>query len=524
MRMQNIENGENQNVEDTKPKESDESTFEDAITATGFGKYNYVLLFIISVPCIAQLVNTVELSYVLPVAACDLDLSLEDKGVLNAVMFAGMIVSGPFWGYFCDALGRKQIIVYGYFITGVFAITAALCTNKTVLIAAKLLSGVFINGPFTATASHLAEFHSSKYRGKVNMARGIFISVGNLLLPVLAWAILPRKWNFSVFGIFDIHSWNIFLLVCASTTVLSGFFYIFLPESPKFLMTSGRNEEALAVLQKMYKLNTGNSKNTFPIKRLVEETKDDNTRNNKVGEVGAALKKGCLEMGNILHRPHIFYLALACFNAFSLIMSSNTLKLWLPGIFQAISDYQHNHNDTSNDICIMLEELNPQSHNDSSLENCSVNMDNLSVYINTFIVAATRIGAFAVSEMFVNLLGVKTLTIVTCFLSSGLLTSIYFARSSEAVTVLSAIGTATGSVAENLLVTLTLELFPTSLRTIALSIHLTSGRAGTLVGNIIFPYLLHLGCLPPFVFIGVFGAACGVFSFFYSSVENKPLQ
>lgn len=53
-----------------------------------------------------------------------------------------MIVSGPFWGYFCDALGRKQIIVYGYFITGVFAITAALCTNKTVLIAAKLLSGV----------------------------------------------------------------------------------------------------------------------------------------------------------------------------------------------------------------------------------------------------------------------------------------------------------------------------------------------------------------------------------------------
>lgn len=67
----------------------DESTFEDAITATGFGKYNYVLLFIISVPCIAQLVNTVELSYVLPVAACDLDLSLEDKGVLNAVMFAG---------------------------------------------------------------------------------------------------------------------------------------------------------------------------------------------------------------------------------------------------------------------------------------------------------------------------------------------------------------------------------------------------------------------------------------------------
>lgn len=40
---------------------------------------------------------------------------------------------------------------------------------------------------------------------------------------------------------------------------------MFLPESPKFLMTVGRNKEALEVFQKVYTLNTGKSKEDFPV-------------------------------------------------------------------------------------------------------------------------------------------------------------------------------------------------------------------------------------------------------------------
>lgn len=37
------------------------------------------------------------------------------------------------------------------------------------------------------------------------------------------------------------------------------------PESPKFLMTMGRNEEALKVFRKVYAMNTGNDPDTFPV-------------------------------------------------------------------------------------------------------------------------------------------------------------------------------------------------------------------------------------------------------------------
>ncbi|XP_028143249.1 putative transporter svop-1 [Diabrotica virgifera virgifera] len=497
---------------------TDATTFEDAIAATKFGKYNIMLIVVIALPCVTQLLNTVELSYILPVAQCDLGLTLEDKGLINAIMFAGMISTGVYWGYLCDALGRKRIIVYGFLLSGFFAAVAALSTSKYVLLAAKFMSGAIINGPFSATTSHITEFHSSEYRGRVNMARGMFLSFGSLLLPILSWAILPRKMDIFLFGIVELHSWNIFLLVCALSTIFCGVVYIFIPESPKYLMSTGRNEQAMKVLQKIYSLNTGNAMEDFPVKKLVEEVENSAEKVNVV----VALKKCFREMKYLLHKPYVNHLLLACFNVFSLLISVNTVKLWLPGIFQAISDYQNAHNGTSTNLCTMLEQMVPKETPTS--ENCTVDMNNLSVYINTFIVSLARIVAFAFSTVFIRMLGIKRLNIILCFATAALQFCIYFARDSATVTILSATGTAIGSVAENLLISLTLELFPTTLRTIALSIHLTSGRTGTLVGNIVFPYLLSSGCLPPFFWIGIFCVACGLFSFLYPSVEDKPLK
>lgn len=466
-------------------------TFEEAITATGFGKYNYILLLVILLPCTVTMTETVGMNYIVPVAECDLNLSLEDKGVLNGAIFIGMITSGLFWGYLCDALGRKKIIIYGYLFTGLFSLIAALSSSKEVLIVSKFMSGLILNGPFSASTSHLTEFHSSKYRGTVHMIRGTFFGIINLCLPVLAWGVLPRQINISVFGLFVLRSWNVFMLVCASFPIISGILYMFLPESPKFLMSMGKNREALAVMQNVYAINSGKPKENFPVKTLVKEAKM-NLSTSRI-ELATALRSGWYEMKTILNRPHITNMMLACFNAFSIVMSLNTYKFWLPSIFQAISDYQNTHNGTSNSMCIMLEEL--KEADVTSTQSCSVDLNNFSVYRNTFIVASARVFVFLCAGTLVRTVGLKKLNIILIFICSMSLFSVYFARSSQVVTALTAVGTAIGSVPENLLITITLELFPTSLRTIALSIHLTAQRLGTVVGNLLFPHLMQLGLL-----------------------------
>lgn len=63
----------------------------------------------------------------------------------------------------------------------------------------------------------------------------------------------------------DIYSWNIFLLLCAVPSLVSCICMSFMPESPKFLMTVGRNQKALGIFQRVYACNSGKSAELYPV-------------------------------------------------------------------------------------------------------------------------------------------------------------------------------------------------------------------------------------------------------------------
>lgn len=48
-------------------------------------------------------------------------------------------------------------------------------------------------GPFAVLMSYLSELHGTKYRSRVMLSTGIFFSLGSVILPSLAWIIIPNK-------------------------------------------------------------------------------------------------------------------------------------------------------------------------------------------------------------------------------------------------------------------------------------------------------------------------------------------
>lgn len=73
-------------------KEHPPTDFEAAIEATGYGYFNYLLLLVGMPSCIATHYETSTISFLLPSAECDLHLQLNDKGLLNAVTYAGTLI------------------------------------------------------------------------------------------------------------------------------------------------------------------------------------------------------------------------------------------------------------------------------------------------------------------------------------------------------------------------------------------------------------------------------------------------
>ncbi|KAK9884935.1 hypothetical protein WA026_009171 [Henosepilachna vigintioctopunctata] len=466
------------------------------------------------------------MSYVFPAAQCDLSLNLDNKGLLNAITYAGMISSAFIWGYLFDSLGRKKLMYIGFFMDAVFVFMSSLSQSFTQLLISKFLGGFIINGPFAALTSYISEFHSAKYRARVQMVLGTINSLGAVSLPILAGFILPADRHFTIFNYFEMHSWNVFLLVATLPPLCGGIVFLLMPESPKFLMTSGRNDEALKVLSRVYRLNTGKPESTYPIKSLVLERKQVDVEANSVDNSSKrALLEGLNQLKPLFIPPLLQSILLVCGLQLLIMMSINTLRLWLPQLFQAINDYEHLHNGTTASLCTMLEVIQPARKNESVVpQECVVNTDNFKVYVNTMIVAVVTVCGYFVAGSLINTLGKKRLLFILSTVGGSCGFGLYFSKSSVVTLMLAALYNGLGSICINIIISVVIDLFPTTLRTLTVSITMMIGRLGAMVGNLVFPYLLQQGCAPPFFTIGAGLMSCAFIGILLPNTDMVALQ
>lgn len=118
------------------------ATFEKAIEAAGFGLFNLLLLFTTMAAILSNVFSTTTMAYILPIAECDLKLSLIHKGTLNSATYAGMIASAIVWGYLADTQGRRKILIIGYLADAVCVFCSSMSQNFVMLVTFRFLGGL----------------------------------------------------------------------------------------------------------------------------------------------------------------------------------------------------------------------------------------------------------------------------------------------------------------------------------------------------------------------------------------------
>lgn len=129
--------------------EENGSDFETAIASTGYGKFNFLLLLIAFPCCTSSVFETTSMSLILPSAECILNLSLVDKGILNAVTYAGkLIVKNSFTMWFvllCIDLNYKshESTTLSYFSSSFINVSFLFLGMISSAILWGFLSGIF---------------------------------------------------------------------------------------------------------------------------------------------------------------------------------------------------------------------------------------------------------------------------------------------------------------------------------------------------------------------------------------------
>ncbi|XP_063701896.1 synaptic vesicle glycoprotein 2B [Culicoides brevitarsis] len=536
----------NNNLESGKSS-LEAADFETAISETHYGKFNYFLLLVALPACLSSQFDTSTMSYILSSAECDLNLDLVDKGNLNAVTYGGMIASAMGWGYLSDTLGRKKLLMYGYLLDGAINIFVSFSQTKISIMIFKFFSGFVICGPFAVLMSYLSELHGKNVRGRIMMAVGICFSVGNVLLPFIAWMILPLKFEYVLIeNLFEIHTWQIFLAVCSiPPCLIAGILVAFLPESPKFLMSQGRNDEAMRVFRQIFSINTGKSPDSYPIKILVNEVKPIETISKIVQDDENPRRRDSQFVTNMkqfsvmFRKPHLSNSILVYVIQFGILFGLNSLRLWVPQLFSIISEYETdfplvNNGGKGADLCTMMEAkvnkslLMSASNSDLVVdgfeESICRDVTNAEVYEKAMILGAVTMVGYLITGSIINAVGNKIILIIGLIFSGSCGICLYFAKDSLSTLILSSLFVTTSSICSTALVSSTVSIFPTSLRTMIVSILMMFGRIGALLGNVMFPKLMETGCLPPFLMVGGTAIVCGVVCFLLPRTIKQPLK
>ena len=172
-----------------------------------------------------------------------LDLTHAQVQQSNTAYLLGAILGALFFGRLTDRHGQKTLFFITLAVYMIFTAATAFSWNLASLSLFRFLTGAGIGGEYTAINSAIQEFIPRKYRGHtdlvINGSFGIGAAIGAVgSLYVLDPAIFAPNvgWRFAFF-------------LGALLAFVIFFMRLWIPESPRWLMTHHRVEEAETIIE-----------------------------------------------------------------------------------------------------------------------------------------------------------------------------------------------------------------------------------------------------------------------------------
>ncbi|XP_043275681.1 synaptic vesicle glycoprotein 2B-like [Venturia canescens] len=500
-------------TEEIAPK-SDESDVQYAVDQTGFGKFTIKLAVLGGLIYMNTGLCIGSVGFILPSAACDLELTTLDKGRISATPILGMVFGAYFWGCFADLRGRKSALLYALFSYAIIEFVTSLVTNYWIFLLLKFFSGWAMNGQGTIVFTYVGEFQSNEFREKILCWMEMAWTIGIIILPLVAWVIIPLEFAYVVEG-FLFRSWNLFIIVCAIPSVIIATWLTYFPDTPKFLAESNQDEKFARTLEKMYTENTGctfdeyldklrkNGYENLRTKLTLAAMKKNSTgaeaspreSTRKSNSLLNMLRTVVTQTINLWKPPHLYPTIIVCGLMYCFGSSYYALMLWFPELFQRFAEFESSQPGEASSVC-KISSYNQMMTNDSKTDVVCSSTIQSDVYLHTLILGLACLPVSIILPLLVNKLGYKFYMIISASVASMVTVGFFYVSSSVENLVLSCIFEAFSSVCMSIIFCLVVDLFPTNLRALAASLCGLFARIGALVGNSLFGVLIDNYCVP----------------------------
>ena len=162
--------------------------------------------------------------------------TLAQNGLFISATFVGMTLGALATGVWGDRFGRRRTYQFNLIVFGGAALASAFAPNMTVLIVLRFFMGLGLGAENVVGYSIMTEFFPASARGRWSGFIATVVTSGLPVSAFLAWLLVPG------FG------WRVMFVLGALGAFVAWFLRRQLPESPRWLVTVGRTQEADALV------------------------------------------------------------------------------------------------------------------------------------------------------------------------------------------------------------------------------------------------------------------------------------
>ncbi len=177
------------------------------------------------------------ISVVLPLITKEFGLNSVQVGLIGASTLTGIFFGGPAFGYLTDRFGRRKIFLFDLIAFVVLGALQGVVTNNLQLLILRLLLGFAIGAEYAIGQTMLAEFVPSRGRGYRLSSLQACWYAGFLISVIISYVLIAA-------GV----DWRVILATSAVPGLATLALRHGLPESPRWLLSKGRDDEAREIV------------------------------------------------------------------------------------------------------------------------------------------------------------------------------------------------------------------------------------------------------------------------------------
>jgi putative MFS transporter len=197
--------------------------------------------------------DSAAIAYVLPPLIGAWHLSPQQTGTMIGIGFAGQLIGALAFGFSGERWGRRNSMLFTLLLFALASLACAFATNFETLLTLRFIQGIGLGGEVPLMAAYVNEFAKARNRGRFSVSIQVLFSIALFFVALTGVWVVPH-WG-----------WQWMFVIGAVPAFLAIPLRVILPESPRWLASQGRFEEADRALASIEAIAVREGKEPAPL-------------------------------------------------------------------------------------------------------------------------------------------------------------------------------------------------------------------------------------------------------------------